>query len=134
MRSTRFRLHVGIEGEREEGGRDGEKGVEVEGGKVAVSVVGRVERVSAGAIAFPWGGNSPQARDKVSSHLQNTSYTTTTTTLPSLSPSAGSAIIVARRDLVIKYFLDNGVAASRFFIRGPRGDNEHECLLLFKLR
>ncbi len=36
MRSTRFRLHVGIEGGTEGGGGEGEKGAE--GGKVAVRV------------------------------------------------------------------------------------------------
>ena len=63
MRSTRFRLHVGIEGKRGEVGGEGEKGVE--GGKVAVSVVGRVGRVSAGTTAFPWGQLSTGARARL---------------------------------------------------------------------
>jgi hypothetical protein len=70
MRSTRFRLHVGIEGGREVGG--GERGRGRESG--CKSVVGRVGRVSAGAIAFPW----KQAREHVSSHLQNTFYSSNT--------------------------------------------------------
>lgn len=53
MRSTRFRLHVGIGGETRKGGEEGEKGVE--GKRVAVCVLGgRFGRVPAGVI--PSGG------------------------------------------------------------------------------
>ena len=52
MRSTRFRLHVGIEGGREEGVQEREKGVE--GGKVAVRVLhGRVGRVAFLLVRLP---------------------------------------------------------------------------------
>jgi hypothetical protein len=60
MRSTRFRLHVGIEGGREEDG-EGERGR----GRESGCMHGRVGRVSAGAIALlSLRGNSTQARDK----------------------------------------------------------------------
>ena len=79
IRSTRFRLHVGIEGGREEGGREVEKGVDGDGGKVAVGVLS--DRSDAFLLVrLPsLASNLPQARDHhVSSHLQNTFYTANT--------------------------------------------------------
>ena len=139
MRSTRFRLHVGIEGGREEGDGEGEKGVE--GGKVAVRVLhGRVGRVSAGAIALlSRRGNSTQAREQAIYMLHKKlrySHTFSSTHSLRFVDRRGLChrlLKVASRGLIIKYFLDNRIAASRF-VRVTCGHNDQEYLLLFKLR
>lgn len=90
------------------GGREGEKGVE--GGKVAVSVVGRVGRVSAGTTAFPWGQLSTGAR----AHLFTSPEYMLIRYYLSLSLSSPPTLSRCRRRFIIKYFLDDHVAASTF--------------------
>ena len=122
MRSTRFRLHVGMEGGtgRVDGGG---KGV---GGE---RVLGRVGRVSAGAIPFPSGQLCRRAA-RVGSHL---SFKTIITLLFSLSSAATLRFAHRRRrrTLIVKYFLDNRIAAPRVTSR-PRVGTTH--ILLFELR
>ena len=131
MRSTRFRLHVGIEGGREEREREGGKGVE--GGKVAVGVLhGRVGRVSAGAIALlSLRGNSTQAREQGNIHVNYTTHLPLPLPFLDNRGPCHRLLEVASRGLIIKYFLDNCIAASTFIwgnFVGTTIGNTYFCL------
>lgn len=100
MRSTRFRLHVGIEGGRNEVGREGEKGVE--GGKVAVRVL------SVGSDAFLLVRLPSDARaclftsPKYILHFKYATDILSHVSLPSVSPTPGGCVIVSwRSDVVV---------------------------------
>ena len=121
MRSTRFRLHVGIEGETGRGDGRGRKGW-------------REEECWVGSDAFllvrfpslPFEATLHR-RARQSLHI---SYVHSIIVLPPYTVLSATTLLFAdrsRRGLIIKYFLDNRIAAPRLS-SGPR---KWPCMLTF---
>lgn len=133
MRSTRFRLHVGIEGGKEEGGEWGERGRGRESGCKSFAGSGRTRFCWCDCLAFQTGQLDTGARPTLH-YLQVTLQITLLSSTPTLRSRPSHRLLkVPARRLIIKYFLDNRIAASHF-MRGTCADNGRDYLLLFKLR